>query len=301
MAWNRPTSNTGNATSSSRPSGRGKMPRLRRGLIAGAIVVLGAGLAAWLIWPSSATNNQQPTTSNRSLIKEVMPAAASKAKPDEDRKRAGGNAANQTMAAQDAAKPTPATQTPAEDAASTNKPPLPKKYYASNLERCLDMAIPPRPGVRMPPVPFVGCDESDENSVRAELADIEKGLRNELKAEEGDTDAELERKAIITDAKAEFREMMKEGMTLRQYVRALEEKFNDDAALLFDAQKMVDANYADKTLSDEDYKVLKEKVDKLLADKGLPATDDENTLAEKEAAEAADDAHPVNLKQEKSR
>ena len=48
MAWNKPTSNTVDATSSSRPSGRGKMPRLRRGLLAGAIVVLGAGLAAWL-------------------------------------------------------------------------------------------------------------------------------------------------------------------------------------------------------------------------------------------------------------
>ena len=50
-----------------------------RGLVAGAIVVLGAGLAVWLIWPSSATNNQQPTTSNRSLITEVTPAAAPKA------------------------------------------------------------------------------------------------------------------------------------------------------------------------------------------------------------------------------
>lgn len=75
MAWNKPNSNTVDATSSSRPSGRGKMPRLRRGLIAGVIVVLGAGLAAWLLANGEATSSSLQKK-ERGLIKEVTPAAA---------------------------------------------------------------------------------------------------------------------------------------------------------------------------------------------------------------------------------
>ena len=75
MAWNRPTSNTVDATSSSRPSGRGKMPRLRRGLIAGAIVVLGAGLAAWLLTNGEAASSPLQKK-DRGRIKEVKPTAS---------------------------------------------------------------------------------------------------------------------------------------------------------------------------------------------------------------------------------
>lgn len=77
MAWNRPTSNTGNAASSSRPSGRGKMPRLRRGLLAGAIVVLGAGLAAWLLMSGEA-DSRPLLKKERGRIKEVTPVPAPK-------------------------------------------------------------------------------------------------------------------------------------------------------------------------------------------------------------------------------
>ena len=80
MGWNRPTSNTVDATSSSHPSGRGKMPRLRRGLIAGAIVVLGAGLAAWILTNGEAASSPLQKK-DRGLIKEVTPAAAPKAAP----------------------------------------------------------------------------------------------------------------------------------------------------------------------------------------------------------------------------
>lgn len=78
MAWNRPTSNTGNATSSSRPAGCGKVPRLYKGLVAGAIVVLGAGLAAWLLTNGEATSSSLQKK-DRGLIKEATPATAPKA------------------------------------------------------------------------------------------------------------------------------------------------------------------------------------------------------------------------------
>ena len=73
MAWNKPTSNTVDATSSSRPAGRGKMPRLRRGLLAGVIVVLGAGIAAWLFTNGEAASSPLQRK-DRGLIKEATPA-----------------------------------------------------------------------------------------------------------------------------------------------------------------------------------------------------------------------------------
>ena len=75
MAWNKPTSGTVDATSSSRPTGRGKMPRLRKGILAGAIVVLGAGIAAWFLTNGEATSSSLQKK-ERGLIKEVAPAAA---------------------------------------------------------------------------------------------------------------------------------------------------------------------------------------------------------------------------------
>ena len=72
MAWNRPTEETGN-----REQGRGEQRNVHlKGLVAGAIVVFGAVVAAWWLWPTreSASEASQPRTRQR--IKEVTPAAA---------------------------------------------------------------------------------------------------------------------------------------------------------------------------------------------------------------------------------
>ena len=72
MAWNRPTERepgTGN-----REQGTGKSPF--RGLVAGIIVVLGAGIAAWLMWPSDESVGEMPPPQTARQIKEVTPSAA---------------------------------------------------------------------------------------------------------------------------------------------------------------------------------------------------------------------------------
>ena len=73
MSWNRPTSNTVDATSSSRPDGRDRKPGLRRGLLAGVIVVALGSAALWFFTSQPQTSNSKPRTST-SLIKEVTPA-----------------------------------------------------------------------------------------------------------------------------------------------------------------------------------------------------------------------------------
>lgn len=73
MAWNKPTSNTADATSSSRPSGRGKMPRLRRGLIAGVVVIV-LGFAVLAILSGGDDAPKAKADKGRGRIKEVAPA-----------------------------------------------------------------------------------------------------------------------------------------------------------------------------------------------------------------------------------
>ena len=71
MGWNRPSENKVEVEG----KGRQRNGRLK-GLIAGAIVVLGAGIAAWWLWPEEET--QDATPAKRGLIREVAPAKAPK-------------------------------------------------------------------------------------------------------------------------------------------------------------------------------------------------------------------------------
>lgn len=71
MAWNKPTSSTVDATSSSRPAGRGKMPRLRL-IIAGAVVVALGVLCIWM-FSSGKDTPQAKADKERGFIKEVAP------------------------------------------------------------------------------------------------------------------------------------------------------------------------------------------------------------------------------------
>ena len=80
MAWNKP-SESGEAISRSLH----KKSSLKRsgdrfsvkGAVTGAIIVLGAAVAAWWLWPTGETR-QDATSTKRGLIKEVKPASAPK-------------------------------------------------------------------------------------------------------------------------------------------------------------------------------------------------------------------------------
>ena len=75
MSWNRPTSNTVDATSSSRPAGRGRRPGLKHGILAGAIIVV-LGALCCFIFSGNETRQDAASMKGRGRIKEVTPAAA---------------------------------------------------------------------------------------------------------------------------------------------------------------------------------------------------------------------------------
>ena len=71
MAWNRPSKN-GEAVSRPLQERKGFSFPIRAA-IAGAVVVLGAAVAAWWLWPSEKTRQDDAST-KKTLIKEVTPA-----------------------------------------------------------------------------------------------------------------------------------------------------------------------------------------------------------------------------------
>lgn len=77
MAWNRPSGKT-----VENGSGGGQRTARLKGIVAGAVVVIGAGIAAWLLMREEA--DTRPRQRERGLIREVTPAAAPKAKPASD-------------------------------------------------------------------------------------------------------------------------------------------------------------------------------------------------------------------------
>ena len=77
MAWNRPSEN-GEAVS--RPLQKRSGDRFpARGAIAGAVVVLGAAVAAWWLWPNGESAGETPPPQTKQRIKEVKSAPAPKA------------------------------------------------------------------------------------------------------------------------------------------------------------------------------------------------------------------------------
>ena len=70
MAWNRPKEREQGI--GNREQGARKSPF--RGLVAGVIVVLGAAVAAWWLWPAGERAGETPPPQNGRLIKEAMPA-----------------------------------------------------------------------------------------------------------------------------------------------------------------------------------------------------------------------------------
>ena len=74
MAWNRPENREANSCSLQKRSGD-RFPV--RGAIAGAVVVLGAAVAAWWLWPSGETR-QDAMSTKKALIKEVKPQLSAK-------------------------------------------------------------------------------------------------------------------------------------------------------------------------------------------------------------------------------
>ncbi len=151
------------------------------------------------------------------------------------------------------------------DPATTNKH---KRVFKTAAEELLVLATPSTPGATVPPLPHI----TDEGLAK----DLAKAMSNVIKADADDTEKTLSMKLNVAEQKEEFRKLRKEeGWTFTEYVNALREKFNDDAAYLAEARKLNDELYKDETLTDADYEKNKKQINEELKKRGLPPLDDD--------------------------
>ena len=225
MAWNRPTSNTGNATSSSRPSGRGKMPRLRRGLLAGVIVVLGAGLAAWLLTNGEAASSPLQKK-DRGLIREVAPATVPKKQSDSTSTQTVPVKPAKTAVPQEVVKSveTNASGFIVENVIQANGRPLirvkePPSIWESETDRVIASFVSLREGQQIPPFP--PFDANDEAKF---LASLEKPI----KILETDSEEIKVKKLLVSEAREAIKERMDAGESFRSILEDHRSLFNEN-------------------------------------------------------------------------
>ena len=133
-------------------------------------------------------------------------------------------------------------------------------------EELLMLATPSRPGAIVPPLPDLSSANLD--------ASAERSFSHVIVAEAGDDEARLDRKLVLAEQKEEFRTLRdKEGWRFREYVEALRKKAVDDAAYMQEAHKTMNELRNDETVTEEELKQAKEKIDETLVERGLPRLD----------------------------
>ena len=209
MAWNRP-SNDGRANTPGSPR-RGHRPRPTvRGAIAGAIVVVGAAVAAWLLWSEGETR-QDAASAKKGLIKEVTPAV-----PTNAVKKTGRQWPPEWHVPDDWDKPYPPQaywpdgtlkQNSRYVKVITNKTrvadmPIHQRVFRNSAERRIASLMLMKPGTRL-----VGDRKYDEMFVDA----FKESLKHEIVIEEGDSEYVRRLKETVRDVKAELKARMDAG------------------------------------------------------------------------------------------
>ena len=269
MAWNKPTSNTVGATSSSRSSGRGKMPRLRKGLIAGAAVVVALG--ALCLWMFSGEEAQQDaaSTKERGRIKEVAPAAAPTNTVSVKSKRNKEQIRNHLIKKIEEKY---GTNVPANLKAPLHylkNPPQqyfvrrnPHEYLSHSSERDIASVLMAEPGAFFVIQPEFG-ESFNQDFINAMLDKIE--------IKDDDPEEIRKVKQFVTDAKKEIATLVKtEG-------KKPSELMNEHAAMMFelgrfqnDLEDELNRVRNNPDLSDDDVKDFFAAANKLRQERGLP-------------------------------
>lgn len=270
-------SNSGwNRSSTTRPPAK-KKPSAARGIAAGLVVVVLALAGAWYFLGGDTTPTAtKDKKSNR--IKEVKPVKvereASREKSVEVAKVE--SAKTETM---DKAQTAAAAATNASEVTEASKKPKDNRLFKNPMDQLLLMVMPKQPGGTVPPLP-------DISSITF-TPEEEDRLLERLAESEDDTDETLDRKELVQSLRDEYHELKKERKwSFVDYVKALEAKVNLDAEVLGESLKLHDTVFNDKSITDAEYAATLEKINKVLADRGIPPIGQQDE--ESDAPEAGD-------------
>lgn len=241
-----------------------------RGVLAGLCVAMLTGAMVWFLVGQEPGKPRRRVSSTSKLIKSVKPTRVNlideSEKPAKEPSLPIPKISKERIDKRD---DIPAPQ-PLEEmqAALTNTPPKKKVAFSNGAEQLIAMATPSTPGAHVPPLPYI-TDESV-------AGEVEKAMKNVIRAEDGDSDDVLEKKMVVAQAKEEFNELRnKEGWGFTEYVNTLRDQANDNANFLGEAHKMADEIYHDASISNEDYIKYREQINAKLRERGLPEIDSE--------------------------
>lgn len=136
-----------------------------------------------------------------------------------------------------------------------------KRLFKNAMDQLLAMVAPKNVGDSVPPLPITDDMEFSEED--------EKKILERLTADEDDSDKVLDRKEIVQAMRDEYQELKKRGWTFIDYVKALEAKANLDTEVLEESHMLHDTVFDDPEISDEQYLETLEKINKILAERGI--------------------------------
>lgn len=137
-----------------------------------------------------------------------------------------------------------------------------KVVFTNPMDQLMAMVMPKEAGQAVPPVPI-----SDDMEFTPEQ---ERQMLERLTADEDDSEAVLERKELVQAMRDEYTELRtKHGWRFVDYIKALEAKARIDNEVLSESVAIHETVFNDPNVSDEEYVETLEKINKVLAERGI--------------------------------
>lgn len=259
MAWNRP-SNDGRARTPATPRRTLSVRPTVRGAIVGAVVVLGAGIAAWCFWPK-AQPSHEVKSSKPSLIKEAQPAVVSHQvkKPNSDDEFAATNGLKQSDIDKGMRR--------AKDGHLYMPPPKhrewkrpPHAIFAHRSENAIAALL------RIEPGKMVVAQARYDDKFKQ---DFMKSCEEVIVVNEDDSDYVKSLKRDMIQTKIELRQRMADGEDLGQILSESRRELQKLGQFKNQVERLTKQNIKEGAASEQDAEDLIAAANKMLADKGI--------------------------------
>ena len=259
MAWNRPSEGKREEGTGKREEGKS----LVRGILAALIVVAGAGIAAWCLWPNGDMRRDAASTVKTTRIKEVKPAAAPVAKPEEE-KLAKKEEKRETITTNRLGQEVHIAKDGTRSAISPiwanrlkeMKEHPQKRVFNHSSEAYMALFLNPAMSVPPPPKNYTAAEVQ---AMLIEKIEIDR---------ENDSEDEIRQKEGVIEMKKELREWIKEGGNFDGFLKELQHRQENEAIQMQEARKMI--TEAMEKGEVEEARALYDKINEHFASKSMP-------------------------------
>ena len=249
----------------------GKLPIGFHGIVAGAVVVLGAVLVWWFLVGRGTLKGLNPEVEKKGHVKtslewkdvpvasETTIVRALETAPSPEKPNLNARIDFVAVTNSDGSV-IERWKTP--DGKSHTKIIRPKPAFTNPMDQLMAMVVPREPGEAVPPVPI-----SNDMVLTPEQ---ESHMLEKLTIDENDPDSVAERKELVQAMRREYLELKKKyGWTFVDYIKAHEAQAKTDNEVLVESYKLHDTIFGNPEISDADYLETLGKINKVLSERGI--------------------------------